>query len=81
MGVAGNVMFTGCTLDNELAELYRACDAFVLPSRGQERQGVVGGEGFGRVYVEAALAGKPVVGSRSGGSVRGPATRENRFLS
>ena len=67
-GVAGNVTFTGEIPDNELAELYRACDAFVLPSRGQERQGVVGGEGFGRVYVEAALAGKPVVGSRSGGA-------------
>ena len=26
------------------------------------------GEGFGRVYVEAALAGKPVVGSRDGGA-------------
>jgi len=26
------------------------------------------GEGFGRVYVEAALAGKPVVGSTGGGA-------------
>jgi phosphatidyl-myo-inositol dimannoside synthase len=67
-GVAQNVTFTGEVCDAELAELYRGCDAFVLPSRGQERQGVVGGEGFGRVYVEAALAGKPVVGSRSGGA-------------
>ena len=41
---------------------------FVLPSRGQQRVGVVGGEGFGRVYVEAALAGKPVIGSQSGGA-------------
>jgi phosphatidylinositol alpha-1,6-mannosyltransferase len=67
-GVAENVRFTGEISDDELAELYRGCDVFVLPSRGQERQGVVGGEGFGRVYVEAALAGKPVVGSRSGGA-------------
>jgi glycosyltransferase involved in cell wall biosynthesis len=67
-GVAENVTFTGEIPDEELAELYRVCDAFVLPSRGQERKGVVGGEGFGRVYVEAALAGKPVVGSRSGGA-------------
>jgi phosphatidylinositol alpha-1,6-mannosyltransferase len=51
-----------------LAEVYRRCDAFVLPSRGQEQVGGVGGEGFGRVYVEAALAGKPVVGSLSGGA-------------
>jgi phosphatidyl-myo-inositol dimannoside synthase len=68
MGVAERVTFTGEISDDELAELYRSCDAFALPSRGQERQGVVGGEGFGRVYIEAALAGKPVVGSRSGGA-------------
>ncbi len=67
-GVAESVTFAGEIPDAELAELYRGCDVFVLPSRGQERQGVVGGEGFGRVYVEAALAGKPVVGSRSGGA-------------
>jgi glycosyltransferase involved in cell wall biosynthesis len=67
-GVAENITFTGEIPDDELAELYRGCAAFVLPSRGQERQGTVGGEGFGRVYVEAALAGKPVVGSRSGGA-------------
>ncbi len=67
-GVAQNVTFAGEIPDAELAELYRGCNVFVLPSRGQERQGVVGGEGFGRAYVEAALAGKPVVGSRSGGA-------------
>ncbi len=68
VGVTQNVTFLGEVSDAELAELYRRCDLFVLPSRGQERQGVVGGEGFGRVYVEAALAGKPVVGSLSGGA-------------
>jgi phosphatidylinositol alpha-1,6-mannosyltransferase len=67
-GVAKNVTFEGEVSDARLAELYRDCDVFVLPSRGQQRSGVVGGEGFGRVYVEAALAGKPVVGSRSGGA-------------
>jgi glycosyltransferase involved in cell wall biosynthesis len=65
--VGANVTFTGEITDPELAELYCACEAFVLPSRGQEQRGV-GGEGFGRVYAEAALAGKPVVGSRSGGA-------------
>jgi phosphatidylinositol alpha-1,6-mannosyltransferase len=67
-GVAGHVTFAGEVPDAELAELYRGCDVFVLPSRGQQGMGTVGGEGFGRVYVEAALAGKPVVGSRSGGA-------------
>ncbi len=67
-GVAQNVTFAGEVADAELAELYRSCDVFVLPSRGKGVRGVAGGEGFGRVYVEAALAGKPVVGSRSGGA-------------
>ena len=67
-GVARNVTFLGEIPDDELAALYRACDVFVLPSRGQEERGEVGGEGFGRVYVEAALAAKPVVGSLSGGA-------------
>jgi glycosyltransferase involved in cell wall biosynthesis len=68
MGVSANVTFTGEISDDELSGLYRDCHVFVLPSRGQEKRGVVGGEGFGRVYAEAALAGKPVVGSRSGGA-------------
>lgn len=67
-GVAEAVTFVGEISDAKLAELYRGCDVFVLPSRGQGRPGVEGGEGFGRVYVEAALAGKPVVGSRCGGA-------------
>lgn len=66
-GVAKNVTFLGEVSDVELADLYRRCDVFVLPSRGQQL-GKVGGEGFGRVYVEAALAGKPVIGSLCGGA-------------
>ena len=80
MGVADNVTFLGEISDAELAELYRLCDAFVLPSRGQERLGIVGGEGFGRVYVEAALAGKPVVGSLSGGAAEAVLHGETGFL-
>jgi phosphatidyl-myo-inositol dimannoside synthase len=67
-GVAHRVTFAGEVSDTDLAALYRDCDVFVLPSRGKGVGGVAGGEGFGRVYVEAALAGKPVVGSRCGGA-------------
>ena len=67
-GVTEKVTFAGEISDGELAKLYRGCDVFVLPSRGKGLRGVAGGEGFGRVYIEAALAGKPVVGSRSGGA-------------
>jgi phosphatidylinositol alpha-1,6-mannosyltransferase len=68
IGVLQNMTFTGEISDAELAGLYRSCDVFVLPSRGKGIGGVAGGEGFGRVYIEAALAGKPVVGSLSGGA-------------
>ena len=38
--------------DSELADLYRGCDAFVLPYRG---------EGFGMPILEAIACGKPVI--------------------
>ena len=79
-GVAENVTFLGEIPDDELAMLYRACDVFVLPSRGQEERGEVGGEGFGRVYVEAALAGRPVVGSLSGGASEAVLPGKTGFL-
>ena len=68
-GVGERVEFTGSVSDAELAALYRACDVFALPSRTALPSGKGWqGEGFGRVYVEAALAGKPVVGSTGGGA-------------
>ncbi|HEV2380400.1 MAG TPA: glycosyltransferase family 4 protein [Terriglobia bacterium] len=71
-GVSERVTFAGEVTDADLAEHYRACDLFVLPSRTSLREGsrpgTAEGEGFGRVYAEAALAGKPVVGSRDGGA-------------
>lgn len=68
IGVEKHVEFTGSISDAELAAWYRSCDVFVLPSRVRQSSGHWEGEGFGRVYVEAALAGKPVVGSRDGGA-------------
>jgi glycosyltransferase involved in cell wall biosynthesis len=69
MGVGESVEFTGGISDAELAVLYRSCDVFALPSRAAPpiEKGWQG-EGFGRVYVEAALAGKPVLGSTGGGA-------------
>ena len=42
----------------ELPRIYKACDAFVLPSRG---------EGFGLPYAEASLCGLPVIATNHSG--------------
>lgn len=55
LGISGRVVFTGFLSEATLAELYRRCAAFVMPSRG---------EGFGLVYLEAMRAGKPVLAAR-----------------
>jgi phosphatidylinositol alpha-1,6-mannosyltransferase len=68
VGVRDRVGFVGGVTQTELAAHYHTCDVFVLPSGAPAPDGRWRGEGFGRVYVEAALAGKPVVGSQSGGT-------------
>jgi phosphatidyl-myo-inositol dimannoside synthase len=68
LGVAEHVVFAGELSDRELSSCYQACDVFVLPSGAADAKGRLHGEGFGRVYAEASLAGKPVVASRVGGA-------------
>jgi glycosyltransferase involved in cell wall biosynthesis len=68
LGVQTRVTFAGSLTDQQIAECYRTCDVFVLPSKATMVNGKWRGEGFGRVYVEASLAGKPVVGSSGGGA-------------
>jgi phosphatidylinositol alpha-1,6-mannosyltransferase len=55
LGIGERVTFTGFLSEATLAELYRRCAAFAMPSRG---------EGFGLVYLEAMRAGKPVLAAR-----------------
>ncbi len=78
--VHDRVTFTGEITDLELAGCYKACDLFVLPSRVYEVNGLWSGEGFGRVYVEASLAGKPVVGSRHGGAAEAVVDGQTGYL-
>lgn len=58
------VHFHGLVSDAERDRLLRACDIFVMVPF-ESADGDV--EGFGIVYLEAGLYGKPVIGSRSGG--------------
>jgi len=62
-GVADRVGFVGRVPDEDLPALFGACDAFVMAPKS------IGPdvEGFGIVYLEANLMGKPVIGSRAGG--------------
>ncbi|MBU1915911.1 glycosyltransferase family 4 protein, partial [Patescibacteria group bacterium] len=63
LGIFDRVRFLGAVSAIELATAYAACDTFVMIPRS------LGGdiEGFGIVYLEANIFGKPTVGSRSGG--------------
>jgi phosphatidylinositol alpha-1,6-mannosyltransferase len=58
-GETDAVRFLGYLPDEELPELYRLADLFVMPSTQ---------EGFGIVYLEAAACGLGVVGGLGGGS-------------
>jgi phosphatidylinositol alpha-1,6-mannosyltransferase len=52
-GVSNRVRFLGAVGGDDLPDLYRAADVFVMPSTG---------EGFGIAYLEAMACGTPAVG-------------------
>ncbi|MDD4332867.1 MAG: glycosyltransferase family 4 protein [Patescibacteria group bacterium] len=62
-GSQKNVYFLGAISDEEKWAWLDLCDVFVQPTR--EEAGNF--DGFGIVYLEANLAGKPVIAGRSGG--------------
>jgi phosphatidylinositol alpha-1,6-mannosyltransferase len=57
LGIGDRVDFLGRVDDAELADLYKSCELFILPSAQ---------EGFGLVFVEAMAAGKPVIAAQAG---------------
>lgn len=61
--MTGNIFFLGKITDEEKWAWLNLCDIFTMPSRqiGDDF------EGFGIVYLEASLCGKPIVAGRSGG--------------
>lgn len=60
-----HVTFVGHALDEDLPTYYEACKVFSMISREIPERGDI--EGFGIVYLEANLYGKPVVAGKSGG--------------
>jgi len=65
VGVEDHVVFVGEVERTQLMLLYAACDAFLLPTRILPSGDT---EGFGIVFLEANLMGRPVIGGRGGGT-------------
>lgn len=63
LGLRNHVALLGAVPDDELAGLYRRADLFVLPALDLPNDV----EGFGIVFLEAALASVPAVSTRVGG--------------
>lgn len=59
-GVEQIVRFLGFVADEDLPDLYRATDLYVMPSHG---------EGFGIAFVEAMACGTPALGLAVGGAL------------
>lgn len=64
LGMTAHVKFLIAPDRPTLAAHYWACDVFALPTRESESDV----EGFGIVFLEAALFGKPVIATRTGGT-------------
>ena len=65
LGLTDQVRFLGFVPEDDLPDLYRASDLFLLCSR--ELAGRQEVEGFGLVFLEAQACGTPVIGTRTGG--------------
>jgi len=65
LGLDDSVTLIGKVSDYDLAAWYEVCDVFVMISRQLKNEDA---EGFGIVYLEANMFGKPVIAGKSGGS-------------
>jgi phosphatidyl-myo-inositol dimannoside synthase len=77
LGLAGRVHFLGRVDDETKWAAYDACDLFVMPNR------LLGGadwEGFGIVFLEAALSARPSIAGRTGGAADAVSDEETGLL-
>lgn len=61
------VIFLGEVSDEQLIYYYNICDIFIMVSKEMKDAGEV--EGFGIVYLEAQVCGKPVIAGRCSGAI------------
>lgn len=71
-----HVKFIGFVPDEEINDLFNACDIFIMPNR-QEDYDV---EGFGIVFADAAACAKPTIAGNSGGAVDAIVDNHTGFL-
>jgi phosphatidylinositol alpha-1,6-mannosyltransferase len=66
LGIATSVRFLGSVSPEELAVCYDKCCVFAMPATTELDADTPRGEGFGIVFLEAMVRGKPVLGPRVG---------------
>jgi len=77
LGLEDSVTLIGKVSDYELAAWYEICDVFVMISRQLKNEDA---EGFGIVYLEANMFGKPVIAGKSGGVAEAVLDNETGIL-
>lgn len=77
LGVSDHVHFLGRVNERELLEAYQACDVFVMTSRMTPEGDV---EGYGIAVLEAALCGKPSIGTLESGLAEAIKAEETGLL-
>ena len=77
-GLERHVELIGFVPEEQKPSLLASCDLFCMPSEIEESRFDV--EGFGIVFIEAAVMGKPAIGTASGGIGEAILDRQTGFL-
>jgi len=77
LGLENSIIFMERVDDSFKGVLFALCDVFAMPCFEKKNRDV---EGFGIVYLEAGVYGKPVIAGRSGGAVEAVKDGETGFV-
>jgi phosphatidylinositol alpha-1,6-mannosyltransferase len=78
--VTDSVKFAGAVSGDELRDWYHRCRVFAMPARTDLDPRTPRGEGFGIVFLEAMMFGKPVLGPNVGAPSEFIRSREHGLL-